>query len=66
MWSTQKTGAWGTFGVGRMSLYTCMMTLNGWYDGFARLNSSAILRLISSSCSRFRRILVWSAEPWYS
>jgi hypothetical protein len=26
-------------------------------------NSSAILRLISSSCNRFGRILVWSAEP---
>jgi hypothetical protein len=29
------------------------------------LNSSAILRLISSSCSQFRRILFWLAEPWY-
>jgi hypothetical protein len=66
MRSTQKTDARETFGAGRMSLYACIMTLKGWYDGSARLNSFVILRLISSSCSWFERILVWSAEPWYS
>jgi hypothetical protein len=63
MWLTQKKDAWATFGAGQMSLYACMMMLNGWYDRSARVNSSTILRLILSSGSWFGRILVWSAEP---